>query len=90
MPAVARVGDFTSHGGVLAAPVATSVLTGDRPTAHVGTLHFCPKPPPHPSVTPLITGSRSVFVEDKPMATVGSATACGAVVATGASDTEAG
>ena len=88
MPAVARIGDFTSHGGVLAAPMAKSVLTGDRPAAHVGTLHVCPRP--DHNVRPIVKGSRSVFVEDKPMATVGSATACGAVVVTGASDTEAG
>ena len=88
MPAVARIGDVSSHPGVLIAPVATSVITSDRATAHIGTLHACPRP--FHGVRPVVTGIPSVLVEDIPIATVGSVIACGAVVVTGAPDVEAG
>ena len=90
MPAVARIGDVTSHGGILKAPVATSVLTNGRPTAHIGTFIFCPKGTPSHGPTVVVTGIPGVLVEDIPIATVGSVTSCGAVVATGSGDVEAG
>lgn len=90
MPAVARIGDVTSHGGILKAPVATSVLTNGRPTAHIGTFIFCPKGTPSHGPTVVVTGIPGVLVEDIPIATVGSVTSCRAVVATGSGDVEAG
>lgn len=88
MPAVARIGDISHHPGVLAAPVATSVITSDRATAHLGTLHVCTRP--FHGTTPIGTLVLDVLVEDLPIATVGSVAVCLAVVATGASDVEAG
>ena len=90
MPAVARIGDVTNHGGILKAPVATSVLTNGRPTAHIGTFIFCPKGTPSHGPTVVVTGIPGVLVEDIPIATVGSVTSCRAVVATGSGDVEAG
>ena len=87
MPGVARIGDLSNHPGVLIAPVATSVLTNDRATAHIGTLHTCSRP--DHNVRPVTTGITGVLVEDKPIATVGSVIACLAVVATGSDDVEA-
>jgi uncharacterized Zn-binding protein involved in type VI secretion len=88
MPAVARIGDVTNHGGILKPPVATSVLTNGRATAHIGTFVFCPRRFHGPSV--VVTGIPGVLVEDIPIATVGSVTSCGARVATGSGDVEAG
>ena len=88
MPFVARLGDFSSHGGVLTLPVNKSVMTGDRPTAHLGTIHVCPRPF-HPS-TPIFPGVVSVRVGDKPVATIGTKAGCGAVVVTGSGDVNAG
>lgn len=88
MPPVSRIGDLSHHPGVLIAPVATSVITADRPTAHIGTLHRCFRP--RHGTRPVVTGIPGVLVEDKPVATIGSVIACGAVVATGALDVIAG
>lgn len=89
MPGVCRLGDNSSHAGVLIPPVAKSVETNDIPTAHIGTLHACPIP--GHGVTPLVSGLPSVTVEDKPVATVGvSVSGCGAVMVRGSSNTEAG
>lgn len=88
MPAVARIGDVSSHGGVLIAPVNKDVITSDRPTAHIGTLHACPIP--GHGVTPVVTGIPDVLNGGPPIATVGSVCGCGAVVVTGSGDVEAG
>ena len=90
MPAVARIGDVTSHGGVLKAPVAKDVLTNGRPTAHIGTFIYCPAGTPDHGPTVVVTGIPGVLVGDIPIATVGSVTSCGAKVATGSGDVEAG
>ena len=88
MPGVARAADLSSHGGVLTVPVAISVRTNGRPTAHLGTIHVCPLPF-HPP-TPIFPGVVSVRVEDKPIATIGTGAGCGAVVVSGSGDVNAG
>ena len=90
MSLVARLGDVTSHGGILKAPVRTDVLTNGRPTAHIGTAIFCPAGTPSHGPTVVVTGKTSVLVGGIPIATVGSVTSCGAVVATGSGDVRAG
>lgn len=90
MAGVARLGDLTSHGGVLKAPVRKDVLTNGRPTAHIGTVIVCPSGTPPHGFTVVVSGNTSVLVGGIPIATVGSATSCGAVVATGSGDVEAG
>lgn len=89
MPAAARVGDATSHGGVLQpAGAATTVLVGGAPAAVVGTMHACalPATPPHPvPLTPVLPpGSATVLVEGRPAARQGDLAACGAQVVAGA------
>lgn len=55
MPAAARIGDPTSHGGVITAPpppaaaAVVRVLIGGRPAAVEGSLHVCP---PHVELGP--------------------------------------
>ncbi|GAA5038394.1 PAAR domain-containing protein [Actinopolymorpha pittospori] len=97
MPAAARTGDPTNHGGVIATPppaaarsVAT-VLIGGRPAAVVGSLHTCAMPP-HlalgpanviiPDPTALTSGM--VLIGGLPAAKARDKTACGAQILTGA------
>ena len=88
MSLVARAGDLSSHGGVLTLPVAISVRTNGRPTAHLGTIHVCPISKHSPS--PIVSLKTSVLVEGKPIATIGAKAGCGAVVVTGSGDVRAG
>lgn len=86
---VARLGDITTHGGILAAPVNTSVLTNDRPTAHIGTAIFCPSGTPSHGPTVIVGGNPSVRVGGIPIAHRLSPTSCGAVVASASGDVNA-
>ena len=97
MPAAARTGDPTNHGGVIATPPpgaaarVVTVLIGGRPAAVVGSLHTCPMPP-HAALGPatvllpnpagLATGQ--VLIGGVPAARARDQTACGAMVLTGA------
>ncbi|MFJ9952598.1 PAAR domain-containing protein [Kitasatospora sp. NPDC091207] len=97
MPAAARTGDPTNHGGRIATPppgaaarVAT-VLIGGRPAAVVGSLHVCPVPP-HAALGPgnvlvpnpaAVTGG-VVLIGGLPAARARDQAACGAAVLTGA------
>ena len=87
---VARLGDITTHKGILKAPVCGSVLTNDRPTAHIGTVIICPagSPTPH-GPTVIVGGNTSVRVCDIPIAHRLSPTSCGALVATASGDVNA-
>jgi len=86
MPAAARVGDPTSHPGVIG-PLrgVLSVLIEKQPAAVVGTQHICALPPPgsHPA-TAIGKGSMSVHIGGKPAARVGDSAACGAIITQGA------
>ncbi|MFI5761824.1 MULTISPECIES: PAAR domain-containing protein [unclassified Streptomyces] len=97
MPAAARTGDPTDHGGVVATPppavarkVAT-VLIGGRPAAVVGSLHTCVVPPhaatgPANVILPNPAGlvSGQVLIGGLPAARARDKTACGATILTGA------
>ncbi|MFM9446800.1 PAAR domain-containing protein [Streptomyces acidiscabies] len=97
MPAAARTGDPTDHGGVIATPppaaarsVAT-VLIGGRPAAVVGSLHTCAMPPhlalgPANVVIPNPAGLTSgvVLIGGLPAAKARDKTACGATIVMGA------
>ena len=50
MPAAARVGDQSIHGGTVVGPGVPTVVIGGMPAAVVGDMHACviPSPPPHP------------------------------------------
>ncbi|MFE2095539.1 MULTISPECIES: PAAR domain-containing protein [unclassified Streptomyces] len=97
MPAAARTGDPTNHGGVIATPppgaatAVATVLIGGRPAAVVGSLHACPMPPhaalgPANVVVPNPAGlvSGAVLIGGLPAAKARDQTACGAMIMTGA------
>ncbi|QNP70144.1 PAAR domain-containing protein [Streptomyces roseirectus] len=97
MPAAARTGDPTDHGGVIATPppaaarAVVTVLIGGRPAAVVGSLHTCAMPPhlalgPANVVIPNPAGlaSGTVLIGGLPAAKARDKTACGATILTGA------
>jgi len=86
MPAAARVGDTTVHGGTVVGPGVATVLVGGMPAAVLGDMHACviPSPPPHPPSTPFVAGSGTVLIQGRPALRAGDACACGASVAVGA------
>ncbi len=81
----ARLGDISSHGGVI---ITGASLTFDNgmPVARLGDLHICPIP--GHGVTPIVTGSFDTITEGQHNARVGDITACGAVIVTGSPNTE--
>ncbi len=86
MPAAARVGDTTVHGGTVVGPGVSTVLIGGMPAAVLGDMHACviPSPPPHPPSTPFVAGSATVLIQGRPALRGGASCACGASVAVGA------
>ncbi|MFJ9615570.1 PAAR domain-containing protein [Streptomyces noursei] len=103
MPAAARTGDPTTHGGVLTTPppgaaaTVARVLIGGRPAAVVGSQHTCPIPP-HAALGPanvvlpdpaaLVSGA--VLIGGIPAARAGDRTTCGANVQLGALNVQIG
>ena len=78
MSSQARLGDISSHGGV--------IITGaSRTVARMGDLHVCPIP--GHGVTPIVTGSFDTITEGLPNARIGDITACGAIIVTGSPNT---
>ncbi len=74
----ARVGDMTSHGGVIAVGCPT-VLIGGMPAARVGDMHTCPmvSPGPVPHVGgPVSLGSTGVLIANMPAARMGDMCVC--------------
>ncbi|WP_329300801.1 PAAR domain-containing protein [Streptomyces sp. NBC_00659] len=97
MPAAARTGDPTNHGGVIATPppgaaaAVARVLIGGRPAAVVGSLHACVIPPhaalgPGNVIMPDPAGlaSGQVLIGGLPAARARDKTTCGAMIVTGA------
>jgi uncharacterized Zn-binding protein involved in type VI secretion len=85
MPAAARVGDTTVHGGSVVGPGVATVLIGGMPAAVLGDMHACviPSPPPHPPTTPFVAGSATVLIQGRPALRSGDSCVCGASVAVG-------
>ena len=85
MPAAARVGDPTVHGGSVVGPGVATVIIAGLPAAVVGDVHACviPSPPPHPPTTPFVAGSATVLIQGRPALRVGDPCGCGAFVAVG-------
>ncbi|MER5293256.1 MULTISPECIES: PAAR domain-containing protein [Streptomyces] len=97
MPAAARTGDPTDHGGVIATPppgaaaAVARVLIGGRPAAVTGSLHTCPMPP-HAATgpanvilpNPAAAVAGAVLIGGLPAARARDRTACGAMILTGA------
>ncbi|MEU7467367.1 PAAR domain-containing protein [Streptomyces sp. NPDC044984] len=96
MPAAARTGDPTRHGGRITAPppaaarAVATVLIGGRPAAVVGSLHVCAIPAhaalPVNVILPDPAGltSDQVLIGGLPAARAGDRTTCGATVLPGA------
>ncbi len=85
MPAAARVGDTTVHGGSVVGPGVATVLIGGMPAAVLGDMHACviQSPPPHPPTTPFVAGSATVLIQGRPALRSGDSCVCGASVAVG-------
>lgn len=102
MPAAARTGDPTDHGGVITTPpppaaaAVARVLIGGKPAAVVGSLHVCVVPPhallgPADVILPSPTAlARPVLIGGLPAARMGDRTACGAQVVLGAVNVQIG
>lgn len=97
MPAAARTGDPTNHGGRIATPppgaaaAVATVLIGGLPAAVVGSLHVCPIVPhaalgPANVIAPNAAGpaAGAVLIGGLPAARARDQTTCGAMVLTGA------
>jgi len=80
MPKAARLGDLTSHGGIIVSGCATVLIEG-QPAARIGDYHLCPMcnpgtpPPPHLG-GPIQQGCINVLIGGSAAATVGDACSC--------------
>ncbi|MCE7056387.1 PAAR domain-containing protein [Algoriphagus sp. AGSA1] len=85
MPAAARFGDLSTHGGSIIGPGVPTVLIGGMPAAVVGDNHSCVLPPNahQPTVSPFIAGSSTVLIGGIPALRVGDSCVCGASPAVG-------
>lgn len=85
MPAAARVGDTTTHGGTVLGPGVPTVLIKGKPAAVFGDNHVCVIPPNtgHPTTTPFVKGSTKVLINNKPALRAGDTCVCGAAPAVG-------
>ncbi len=89
MAAAVRVGDVTTHGGVVTGPGAATVLIGGMPAAVMGDLHTCAivstLVTPHIPSSPFLIGSTTVLICGKPAIRVTDVCLCGANAAVGCS-----
>lgn len=87
MSAAARLGDLTTHGGVITGPGAATVIIGGMPAAVMGDIHTCaivPTPStPHLTSSPFIIGSTTVFICGKPAIRTTDVCLCGTNAAVG-------
>jgi uncharacterized Zn-binding protein involved in type VI secretion len=85
MPAGARVGDTTNHGGTITGPGESTVLIGGMPAAVAGDMHVCSLPPTshQPTVSAFPTGSATVLIGGRPAVRTSDACICGAMAAVG-------
>jgi len=86
VPAAARVGDITIHGGTITGPGVATVMIAGMPAAVVGDLHVCALPPVghQPTVSPFPDGSKKVLIGGRPAVRTTDACLCGATAAVGA------
>jgi len=84
MPAAARVGDSSNHGGVIVGPGVATVLVGSMPAAIAGDMHVCAIPPPgHIPSSPFPMGSATVLIGGVPALRTADTSICGAMAAVG-------
>jgi uncharacterized Zn-binding protein involved in type VI secretion len=86
MPNAARVGDVSTHGGIVIGPGVPTVLIAGMPAAVAGDLHTCPLPPVahQPTVSPFPAGSTKVLIAGRPALRTIDLCGCGAMAALGA------
>jgi uncharacterized Zn-binding protein involved in type VI secretion len=85
MPAAARVGDTTNHGGTIVGPGVPTVMIGGMPAAVVGDTHICALPPNghQPTASPFPSGSTTVMIGGLPALRTTDSCICGAMAAVG-------
>lgn len=85
MPAAARVGDTTNHGGTITGPGVTTVLIGKKPAAVVGDMHVCSLPPTghQPTASAFPSGSGTVKISGRAAIRTTDSCICGAMAAVG-------
>ncbi|MBS1744743.1 MAG: PAAR domain-containing protein [Bacteroidetes bacterium] len=85
MPAAARVGDITNHGGTIIGPGCPTVLIGGMPACVMGDTHICVIPPNtgHITSSPFPMGSTTVMIGGKPAIRTTDVCICGAMPAVG-------
>ena len=68
MPAAARVGDTSTHGGTIVGPSVATVLIGGMPAAVAGDIHVCSLPPVghQPTASAFPSGSTTVLIGGRP------------------------
>ena len=85
MPAIARQGDTSTHGGAISNGSPNLNCNG-RPVARVGDILACPTHGPQPIVSTPVSGKTN---QGKQIAVVGARAACGAVITVGSPNTNA-
>lgn len=85
MPAAARVGDTSNHGGTITGPGVSTVLLGGKPAAVSGDMHICSLPPNghQPTVSAFPMGSATVMIGGRPALRTSDTCICGAMAAVG-------
>lgn len=85
MPNAVRVGDVSTHGGVIIGPGVPTVMIGGMPAAVVGDIHVCSLPPVshQPTVSVFPAGSATVLIGGRPALRTTDACICGAMAAIG-------
>lgn len=92
MPAAAKVGDTTNHGGTIIGPGDATVLMEGSPAVVATDNHVCSLPPNthQPTTSPFTVGSTTVFIGGKPAIRVGDTCICGAASIVGAPSIQIG
>lgn len=85
MPAAARVGDTSNHGGTITGPGISTVLVGGKPAAVAGDMHVCSLPPNghQPTASAFPMGSTTVMIGGRPALRTSDSCICGAMAAVG-------
>jgi uncharacterized Zn-binding protein involved in type VI secretion len=86
MPAAARVGDVSNHGGTIVGPGCATVLIAGMPASVAGDMHICSLPPlvHQPTVSAFPMGSATVLIGGMPAIRIIDPCICGAMAAVGA------
>lgn len=84
---IIRLGDLTSHGGVVVSAASASLVEG-KPPARVGDMTSCPIP--GHGANPIVSGDGTCVIDGSPVARQGDVTACGATLIASQSTSQSG